>query len=137
MGFTYPICLYRIVGVKFTDEWWKNGTWDLNMFVKNGKIDWDSVIVAARRRTFLEVNPEASIKEEPVVFRSSIIPWWAWLLRSYLPEAELLNGRAAMVGFFMAYIIYALTRLDVVGQSGNFICKAGLFVTVTGITLKS
>ncbi|KAH7537743.1 hypothetical protein FEM48_Zijuj03G0125400 [Ziziphus jujuba var. spinosa] len=114
-------------------ERWKNGTWHLNMFVKNGKIDWDSVIVAeARRRKFLQVHPEASSNEEPVVFRSFIIPWWAWLLRSYLPEAELLNGRAAMVGFFMAYIIDALTGLDVVGQSGNFICKAGLFVvTVT------
>ncbi|XP_060676011.1 light-harvesting complex-like protein 3 isotype 1, chloroplastic [Ziziphus jujuba] len=80
----------ELSGAKFTDERWKKGTWDLNMFVKNGKIDWDSVIVA---------------------------------------------GRAAMVGFFMAYIIDALTGLDVVGQSGNFICKAGLFVTVTGIIL--
>ncbi|KAH7537727.1 hypothetical protein FEM48_Zijuj03G0123600 [Ziziphus jujuba var. spinosa] len=126
----------ELSGAKFTDEQWKNGTWDLNMFFKNGKIDWDIVIVAeARRRKFLEVHPQASSNEEPIVFRSSIIPWWAWLLRSYLPEAELLNGRAAMVGFFMAYIIYALTRLDVVGQSGNFICKAGLFVTVNGITV--
>lgn len=32
--------------MKFTDEWWKNGTWDLNMFVKHGKMDWDGVIVA-------------------------------------------------------------------------------------------
>nr|XP_024927223.2 light-harvesting complex-like protein 3 isotype 1, chloroplastic [Ziziphus jujuba var. spinosa] len=126
----------ELSGEKFTDERWKNGTWHLNMFVKNGKIDWDSVIVAeARRRKFLEVHPEASSNEVPVVFRSSVIPWWAWLLRSYLSEAELLNGRAAMVGFFMAYIIDALTGLDVVGQSGNFICKAGLFVTVTGIIL--
>lgn len=31
---------------KFVDERWKNGTWDLNMFVKRGKMDWDSVIVA-------------------------------------------------------------------------------------------
>lgn len=31
---------------KFTDERWKNGTWDLNMFVKVGKIDWDGVIIA-------------------------------------------------------------------------------------------
>ncbi|KAF3953487.1 hypothetical protein CMV_021075 [Castanea mollissima] len=48
----------------------------------------------------------------------------------HLPEAELINGRAAMVGFFMAYLVDALTGLDVVGQTGNFICKAGLFVTV-------
>lgn len=31
---------------KFFDKRWKNGTWDLNMFIKNGKMDWDGVIVA-------------------------------------------------------------------------------------------
>lgn len=31
---------------KFFDSRWKEGTWDLNMFVKNGKMDWDGVIVA-------------------------------------------------------------------------------------------
>lgn len=40
-----------------------------------------------------------------------------------------------MVGFFMGYIVDALTGLDVVGQTGNFICKAGAFVTVAGIIL--
>lgn len=33
-------------GMKFTDQRWKNGTWDLNMFVKDGKVDWDGFIVA-------------------------------------------------------------------------------------------
>ncbi|KAL5569715.1 hypothetical protein UlMin_026290 [Ulmus minor] len=119
---------------KFIDVRWKNGTWDLNMFVKDGKMDWDGLIVAeARRRKFLELYPEASSNEDPVLFKSSIIPWWACLLRSYLPEAELINGRAAMVGFLMSYVVDALTGLDVVGQSGNFICKAGLFVTIIGV----
>ncbi|KAJ8552862.1 hypothetical protein K7X08_020255 [Anisodus acutangulus] len=36
--------------LRFSDERWKNGTWDLNMFVKNGKMDWDSVIVAEAKR---------------------------------------------------------------------------------------
>ncbi|KAL2558465.1 Chlorophyll A-B binding family protein [Forsythia ovata] len=75
---------------RFSDERWKNGMWDLNMFVKHGRMDWDAVIVA---------------------------------------------GRAAMVGFFMAYIVDALTGLDVVGQAGNFICKAALFVTIIGVIL--
>lgn len=35
-------------GVKFVDERWKQGTWDLNMFVKSGKMDWDSLIVAGK-----------------------------------------------------------------------------------------
>lgn len=30
----------------FDDGRWKNGTWDLNMFVKDGRMDWDGVIVA-------------------------------------------------------------------------------------------
>ncbi|KAL0298300.1 UNVERIFIED_CONTAM: Light-harvesting complex-like protein 3 isotype 1, chloroplastic [Sesamum radiatum] len=121
---------------RFCDERWKNGTWDLNMFVKQGRVDWDAVIVAeAKRRKFLELYPEASSNEEPVLFRSSIIPWWAWIVHSHLPEAELLNGRAAMVGFFMAYLVDALTGLDVVGQTGNFVCKAALFITVVGVVL--
>ncbi|TXG54496.1 hypothetical protein EZV62_019752 [Acer yangbiense] len=121
---------------KFIDDRWKNGTWDLNMFVKDGKMHWDGVIVAeARRRKFLEIYPASATNEEPVLFRSSIIPWWAWFMRSYLPEAELINGRAAMVGFFMAYIVDAFTGVDVIGQTGNLICKAGVFVTVTGVIL--
>ena len=38
-----------------------------------------------------------------------------------------------MVGFFMAYVVDALTGLDVVGQTGNFVCKAGVFLTVAGV----
>lgn len=45
------------------------------------------------------------------------------------------SGRAAMVGFFMAYFVDALTRIDMVGQTGNFICKAGILATVLGILL--
>ncbi|PQM41551.1 light-harvesting complex-like protein 3 isotype 1 chloroplastic [Prunus yedoensis var. nudiflora] len=120
--------------VKFNDERWKKGTWDLNMFSKDGKLDWDGIILAeAKRRKFLELHPESATNDHPVVFRSSIIPWWAWMMRSYLPEAELINGRAAMVGFFMAYVVDALTGLGVVGQTGNFICKAGFFVAVIAI----
>ncbi|KAM7280443.1 hypothetical protein ACFE04_007577 [Oxalis oulophora] len=125
-----------MTGPKFVDKRWKNGTWDLNMFVKNAKMDWDDVITAeATRRRFLQVYPESSTNSEPVLFRSSIIPWWAWLMRSYLPEAERLNGRAAMLGFFMAYVVDGLTGLDVVGQTGNLICKAGVFVTVVGLLI--
>lgn len=49
-------------------------------------------LVEARRRKYLELHPEASTNEEPVLFRSSIIPWWAWIAHSHLPEAERLNG---------------------------------------------
>ncbi|CAI9091953.1 OLC1v1027077C1 [Oldenlandia corymbosa var. corymbosa] len=121
---------------KFVDERWKNGTWDLNMFIKRGRMDWHSVISAeANRRRFLELYPEAATNQEPVLFRSSIIPWWAWITHSHLPEAELLNGRAAMVGFFMSYLVDGLTGIDVVGQTGNFVCKAAVFATVIGVVL--
>ncbi|KAD5961521.1 hypothetical protein E3N88_12994 [Mikania micrantha] len=79
--------------VRFVDERWKHGNWDLNIFVKSGKIDWDAMIVAeARRRKFLELFLEEATNQEPVLFRSSIIPLWAWITHSHLLEAELLNG---------------------------------------------
>ncbi|KAD5961529.1 hypothetical protein E3N88_13002 [Mikania micrantha] len=94
------------------------------MFIKSGKMDWDAMIVA-----------EEATNQEPVLFRISIIPWWAWIAHSHLPEAELLNGRASMIGFFMAYLVDVLTGLNVVGQSGNFICKIGLFMAVIGVVV--
>lgn len=33
---------------KFIDKRWKKGTWDLNMFVKDGKMDWRGLIVAGK-----------------------------------------------------------------------------------------
>lgn len=38
-----------------------------------------------------------------------------------------------MVGFFMAYVVDALTGLGMVGQTGNFVFKAGVFLTVFGV----
>ncbi|GMH28828.1 hypothetical protein Nepgr_030671 [Nepenthes gracilis] len=121
---------------KFENPKWVNGTWDLKQFEKDGKTDWDAVIDAeARRRKWLENNPESSSNEDPVVFDTSIIPWWAWIKKFHLPEAELLNGRAAMIGFFMAYLVDSLTGLGVVDQTSNFFCKTMLFVAVAGVLL--
>ncbi|VVB08225.1 unnamed protein product [Arabis nemorensis] len=120
--------------IKFEDAKWVNGTWDLKKFEKDGKTDWDSVIVAeAKRRKWLEDNPETTTNDEPVLFDTSIIPWWAWMKRYHLPEAELLNGRAAMIGFFMAYFVDSLTGVGLVDQMGNFFCKTLLFVAVAGV----
>ncbi|KAL1213966.1 Light-harvesting complex-like protein 3 isotype 2 [Cardamine amara subsp. amara] len=120
--------------IKFEDAKWINGTWDLKQFEKDGKMDWDSVIVAeAKRRKWLEDSPETTTNDEPVLFDTSIIPWWAWMKRYHLPEAELLNGRAAMIGFFMAYFVDSLTGVGLVDQMGNFFCKTLLFVAVAGV----
>ncbi|KAG0531498.1 hypothetical protein BDA96_04G027900 [Sorghum bicolor] len=120
----------------FRDARWVNGTWDLTQFDKGGVVDWDAVIDAeARRRKWLEDYPEATNTDEAVVFDTSIIPWWAWMKRFHLPEAEKLNGRAAMVGFFMAYFVDSLTGVGLVDQMGNFFCKTLLFVAVAGVLL--
>ncbi|PKA58891.1 hypothetical protein AXF42_Ash000984 [Apostasia shenzhenica] len=120
----------------FKDPRWVRGTWDLSQFVRDGNTDWDAVIDAeAGRRKWLEGNPQASSNDEPVLFDTSIIPWWAWVKRYHLPEAELLNGRAAMVGFFTAYFVDSLTGIGLVNQMGNFFCKTLLFVAVAGVLL--
>ncbi|CAM0947362.1 unnamed protein product [Alopecurus aequalis] len=122
---------------KFQDSRWVNGTWDLSRFGSTGgAVDWDAVIDAeARRRKWLEDSPEASSSDDAVVFDTSVIPWWAWVKRFHLPEAEKLNGRAAMVGFFMAYFVDSLTGVGLVDQMGNFFCKTLLFVAVAGVLL--
>ncbi|KAF3448241.1 hypothetical protein FNV43_RR08954 [Rhamnella rubrinervis] len=126
----------KVVVSKFENPKWVNGTWDLKQFQKDSKTDWDAVIDAeARRRKWLEDNPETSSNDEPVVFDTSIIPWWAWIKRYHLPEAELLNGRAAMIGFFMAYFVDSLTGVGLVDQMGNFFCKTLLFIAVVGVLL--
>ncbi|KAI3691596.1 hypothetical protein L6452_31393 [Arctium lappa] len=122
--------------VKFEDPKWVSGTWDLKQFQKDGTTDWDAVIDAeVKRRKWLEDTPESSNNDFPVVFDTAIIPWWAWMKRFHLPEAELLNGRAAMVGFFMAYFVDSLTGVGLVDQMGNFFCKTLLFVAVAGVLL--
>lgn len=122
--------------VRFENPKWVNGTWDLTQFQKDGKPDWDALIDAeARRRKWYETNQESSNNEMPIAFDTSVIPWWAWVKRYHLPEAELLNGRAAMVGFFMAYFVDSLTGVGLVDQMGNFFCKTLLFVAVAGVLL--
>uniref|UniRef100_A0A1D1Y447 High molecular mass early light-inducible protein HV58, chloroplastic n=1 Tax=Anthurium amnicola TaxID=1678845 RepID=A0A1D1Y447_9ARAE len=121
---------------KFKDPRWVRGTWDLEQFKKVGRTDWDAVIDAeARRRKWLEENPETSCNDDPVVFDTSIIPWWAWVKRFHLPEAERLNGRAAMIGFFMAYFVDALTGIGLVDQMGSYFCKTLLLLAVAGVLL--
>ncbi|KAL4199672.1 hypothetical protein AMTRI_Chr03g146050 [Amborella trichopoda] len=92
--------------------------WDLKMFAdKDGKMDWHALI-KARRRKMLEVNPEPSLNEAPVLFNTSIIPWWAWFTASLQPSKELSNGGSTMVGFFMAYyIVEALRGVGMMGQT--------------------
>ncbi|KAL0304028.1 UNVERIFIED_CONTAM: Light-harvesting complex-like protein 3 isotype 2, chloroplastic [Sesamum radiatum] len=169
---------------RFCDERWKNGTWDLNMFVKQGRVDWDAVIVAEiisllntqfsalsinlqkqRGENFLNcIQKHQAMKNrcssEALSYhggrglfilisrgraakRSNLLLNMISVLNPYSVHhktkifnfACYLAGRAAMVGFFMAYLVDALTGLNVVGQAGNFVCKAALFITVIGVVL--
>ena len=43
------------------------------------------------RRKLLEESPIASTQEEPVLFDTSEIPWWAWVRRFHLPEASYID----------------------------------------------
>ncbi|MCO5558755.1 hypothetical protein L7F22_012341 [Adiantum nelumboides] len=121
----------------FQDERWKQGTWDLSKFAtSNGNIDWDAVIDAeVLRRKWLEEKPESSLNEDPVTFKMSTIPWWAWVRRFHLPEAELVNGRAAMVGFVVGFSVDALTGLGLVDQTSSIPGKMLLLVCVLGVML--
>lgn len=44
-----------------------------------------------------------------MLFDTAEIPWWAWVRRFHLPEAEKLNGRAAMMGYVLALFVDQLT----------------------------
>ncbi|KAJ7200932.1 hypothetical protein O6H91_Y494200 [Diphasiastrum complanatum] len=121
---------------KFEDPRWRNGTWDIQQFSKDGKVNWDAVIDAeASRRKCLEKNPEASSNTNPVIFNTSIVPWWAWVKRFHLQEAELLNGRAAMIGFFAAYLVDSTTGVGLVDQTNSFLGKLLFFITIAGVFL--
>lgn len=48
---------------------------------------------------------------------------------------EFYAGRAAMIGFFMAYLVDSLTGVGLVDQMSNFFCKTLLFVAVVGVLL--
>ncbi|KAL9167195.1 hypothetical protein ABFS82_05G079500 [Erythranthe guttata] len=83
----------------FKDARWVGGTWDLKQFGKDGQTNWDAVIDAeVKRRKWMQDNPQSSSNEEPVIFDTSIVPWWSWVKRFHLPEAELLNGWARCDG---------------------------------------
>ncbi|KAG7669087.1 hypothetical protein Ndes2526B_g00812 [Nannochloris sp. 'desiccata'] len=124
---------------KFRDFRWKNGRWDFSLPVfklADGEMDWDAVIDAEMaRRKLLEDTPIPSINEEPVLFDTSEIPWWAWVRRFHLPEAEKLNGRAAMMGYVLAAFVDMLTGAGLVDQQESFLGKVALHVCVFGILL--
>lgn len=47
------------------------------------------------RRKLLEDLPIPSTNEEPVLFDTSEIPWWAWIKRFHLPEVSVEHSSLA------------------------------------------
>ncbi|KAL6773965.1 LIL3 [Auxenochlorella protothecoides x Auxenochlorella symbiontica] len=127
----------QVVDGKFTEPRWKEGRWVLESFRDSkGNMDWDAVITAEMtRRRMLEGNPIPSVNEDPVRFDTSEIPWWAWVRRFHLPEAEKLNGRAAMLGYFLALGVDKLTGVGLLDQQESFLGKVVLHVAVFGVLL--
>lgn len=108
----------QIVDGYFRDDRWVNGTWDFAQFANaKGETDWDAVIDAEMgRRRLLEDTPIPSRNDDPVFFDTNMIPWWAWVRRFHLPEAEKLNGRAAMVGYLAAGLVDLTSGAGLVDQ---------------------
>ncbi|KAL0051723.1 hypothetical protein WJX82_000978 [Trebouxia sp. C0006] len=127
----------QLVDGKFRDSRWQEGRWVLDSFKDNsGSMDWDKVIDAEMaRRKLLEESPIPSTQEEPVLFDTSEIPWWAWVRRFHLPEAEKINGRACMVGYALGYFVDVLTGHGLVDQQNSFLGKVLLNVTVIGLLI--
>lgn len=132
----------RIEDGIFKDKRWINGEgkgrWDLEMFPKTskGEPDWDLVIDAEiARRKMLEATPIASRNEDPVNFDTSEIPAWAWIKRFHLPEAEKLNGRAAMMGYVIAGAVDLMGGSGLVDQQESFFGKLALHVVVFAILI--
>jgi hypothetical protein len=48
------------------------------------------------RRRLLEESPIPSTNEEPVLFDTSEIPWWAWVRRFHLPEVRAVTTHIAL-----------------------------------------
>lgn len=124
---------------KFRDYRWSNGRWDLSNPVfktSDGEMDWDAVIDAEMaRRKLLEDTPIPCINEEPVNFDTSEIPWWAWVRRFHLPEAEKLNGRAAMLGYVLAIFVDKLSGAGLIDQQESFLGKLALHICVFGVLI--
>jgi hypothetical protein len=124
---------------KFRDYRWADGRWDLSKSVfkqADGETDWDAVIDAEMaRRKLLEDTPIPCTNEEPVNFDTSEIPWWAWVRRFHLPEAEKLNGRAAMLGYVLAIFVDKLSGAGLIDQQESFLGKLALHICVFGVLI--
>ena len=81
----------------------------------------DAVIDAeVIRRKWQEDRPQGASNDDPVSFSLNQIPFPVWVKRFHLPEAEEINGRAAMVGFLMCYLWDMVSGEDMIATMDHF-----------------
>ena len=117
-----------------------NGTWDFARFVgADGETDWDAVLDAEQaRRALLAATPVAvpdvtvSGDADVVDFDTNMVPWWVWVKRYHLPVAEKVNGRAAMLGYFLGLLVDRASGVGLAEQQDSFLGGALLYLTIFG-----
>jgi len=118
----------------FADSRWVEGCWDFDQFKSaDGEVEWNAVVDAeVRRRKILEDYPTAGDTDFPVTFDLSMIPTKVWVTRFHLPEAEQINGRAAMIGLVAALLVDKAFHISIADQFDSFPGKILLLATVVG-----
>lgn len=120
----------------FTDDRWsvEKGCWDFDAFKgSDGETDWNAVVDAeVRRRKILEDYPCAGDENYPVTFDLGMIPWQVWVTRFHLPEAEMVNGRASMIGLVSALMVDKIFHVSIADQFDSFLGKILLVATILG-----
>jgi len=112
----------------------------------DGTMDWDAVIEAelVRRRKCYEEPPESlNVRvdgtfydvDDPLLDLIDEVPWKYWVMRFHMPEAEQVNGRAAMIGFAASYLTDAIFHVGPVAQCDSFFGKLFMFATFAGVAL--
>jgi len=112
----------------------------------DGTMDWDAVIEAelVRRRKCYEEPPESlNVRvdgtfydvDDPLLDLIDEVPWKYWVMRFHMPEAEQVNGRAAMIGFAASYLCDAIFHVGPVAQCDSFFGKLFMFATFAGVAL--
>lgn len=126
--------ILSVTNGEFKDYRWVDGTWDTSKFENDGKVNWDKVIDAeiARRKIVIE-NKLVTPTDGDVKFDAAEIPWWAWVSRFHLPEAEKLNGRAAMLGYMAALGVDQLTKIGIYDQHTSLWGRLTVAATVVGV----
>ncbi|KAF9668148.1 hypothetical protein SADUNF_Sadunf15G0098300 [Salix dunnii] len=104
---------------KFIDERWTKGSWDLNMFVKDGKMDWDGLNEAGEYTLLhLKCENHQAFALYSLVLQKQKGEKFLNCIQIHLQMKNLCSlgaplylGRAAMVVFFAAYIVDELIWL--------------------------